>query len=167
MADTTIEKFWKPALAIGGVAAIGAFVFYSLYKQWLTLDIFSQLTPDHTFIIMIVFLVLVFIVAFTMLILWFLDKGRPKEQEIEEGMSFSIPENCSFEQAVRALASEDGSVVEFEGFTKAVLGITLNVQTIKATTTLRAIELLSSVAVSSIPKYRVSKLDGKYQIIKI
>lgn len=167
MADTTIEKLWKPALAIGGVAAIGAFVFYSLYKQWLTLDVFSQLTADHTFIIMIVFLVLVFIVAFTMLILWFLDKGRPQEQEIEEGVSFSIPENCSFEQAVRALASEDGSVVEFEGFSKSVLGTKLNTQTIKATTTLRAIELLANVAASSVPKYRVSKLDGKYQINKL
>jgi hypothetical protein len=41
-----------------------------------------------------------------MLILWFLDKGRPKEQETEEGISFSIPENSTFEQAVRALASE-------------------------------------------------------------
>jgi len=56
-----MEKLWKAAFAVGGVAAIGAFVFWSLYKQWLSLDIFSQLTPTHTFILMLVFLGLTFL----------------------------------------------------------------------------------------------------------
>lgn len=56
-----MEKFWKAALAVGGVAAIGAFVFWSLYKQWLSLPIFSQLNSGQTFAIMVLFLVLTFL----------------------------------------------------------------------------------------------------------
>ena len=65
-----VAQLWKPALAVGGVAAIGAFVFWSLYKDWLKLDIFSRMSADQTFHIMIVFLLLVFIAAITLVISW-------------------------------------------------------------------------------------------------
>ena len=55
-----MEKFWKHALAAAGVCAIGFFVFMSLYKEWLELSIFSKLTQDQTFILMILFLIIVF-----------------------------------------------------------------------------------------------------------
>ena len=55
-----MDKFWKAALAAGGVSAIGAFVFYSLYKDWLALPIFSKMTADQTFEIMKIFLYLTF-----------------------------------------------------------------------------------------------------------
>jgi hypothetical protein len=51
----------KAALSVGGLATIGAAVFFGLYKQWLTLGIFSQLSANQTFILMIIFLVLVFL----------------------------------------------------------------------------------------------------------
>lgn len=54
-------KFWQAALGIGGLGTVGAFVFYGLYSDWLKLDIFSKLTSDQTFIIMLVFLGLVFL----------------------------------------------------------------------------------------------------------
>jgi len=44
-----MERFWKAALGIAGIGAIGLFVFWSLYKQWLTLPIFPQLTQDQAF----------------------------------------------------------------------------------------------------------------------
>jgi hypothetical protein len=55
-----MEKFWKAALAVGGIAAIGAFVFWSLYRQWLSLPIFSQLSQEQTFAVMKIFLWLTF-----------------------------------------------------------------------------------------------------------
>ena len=56
-----MERFWRAALGVGGIAAIGAFVFWSLYKQWLSLPgIFAQLTSGQTFVLMLVFLVLTF-----------------------------------------------------------------------------------------------------------
>jgi type VI protein secretion system component VasK len=58
----------KAAIAVGGIATIGAAVFFGLYKQWLTLGIFAQLTADQTFILMILFLVLVFLIAIGFLI---------------------------------------------------------------------------------------------------
>ena len=56
-----MEGFFKAALGIGGLAVVGAAIFFGLYKEWLTLDIFSQLSADQTFIIMLVFLGLVFL----------------------------------------------------------------------------------------------------------
>lgn len=63
-----MDKFWKAAIAATGLGGIGAFVFWSLYRQWLTLPIFSQLTSEHTFIIMLVFLGLSFLSSLAMLI---------------------------------------------------------------------------------------------------
>jgi len=62
-AGVDMEKFWRAALAIGGLAAIGAFVFWALYKQWLSLPIFSTMSADQTYSIMKIFLALTFIMA--------------------------------------------------------------------------------------------------------
>lgn len=54
------DRFWRTAIAVCGLGAVGAFVFWSLYKNWLSLPIFERLSQDQTFIIMITFLVLTF-----------------------------------------------------------------------------------------------------------
>ena len=56
-----MQTFWKAALAVGGLCSVGAFVLWSLYKQWLTLPIFSRLSPQQTFTLMVIFLILTFI----------------------------------------------------------------------------------------------------------
>ena len=162
-----IEKFWKPALAIGGVSSIGAFIFYSLNKQWLTLPIFSKLTANQTFIIMLVFLSFVFLVTTFMLIAWFFDKKNSVLIPANPSITFEIPEFCTFEKAANALVGEDNSVIEFIGFNSEILEIQLRPRTLKANTTLRALELLKSLGQSAIPNYRVEKQDGKYSISSI
>jgi len=57
-----MQSFWKAALAVGGLAVVGAFVFWSLYKKWLTLPIFSKLSSDQTFYLMLIFLIFTFVV---------------------------------------------------------------------------------------------------------
>jgi hypothetical protein len=59
----------KASLSLGGLAAIGAALFYGLYKEWLSLDIFSKISPDQTFILMIIFLVLVFLSLISFLVI--------------------------------------------------------------------------------------------------
>lgn len=44
-----MKSFWNGALAIGGTATVGAFILWSIYKQWLLLKIFPQLTQDQAF----------------------------------------------------------------------------------------------------------------------
>jgi len=44
-----MDRFWKAALGVAGLGAIGFFVFWSLYKQWLSLPIFPMLTQDQAF----------------------------------------------------------------------------------------------------------------------
>ena len=72
-----MEKFWKAAIAVGGLAAIGAFVFWSLYKDWLSLQIFSKMSSEQTFTIMIIFLVLTFIALIVLVVAYFF-RGKNK-----------------------------------------------------------------------------------------
>ncbi len=45
-------EFWQTALTFGGIAAIGAFVFFNLYKEWLTLPVLNDLTKSQKFSLM-------------------------------------------------------------------------------------------------------------------
>jgi hypothetical protein len=72
-----MEKFWRAALGICGLSAVGSFVFYSLYKQYLSLPIFSQMTPGQTFVIMLVFLGLTFLALLVTLITYYATKKAP------------------------------------------------------------------------------------------
>ena len=54
------EKLWKQALTVGGLPSIGLFLYWSLNKDWLTLPIFSELTSEHTYQLMILFLCFTF-----------------------------------------------------------------------------------------------------------
>jgi len=58
-----IDAFWKKAVAICGLAAVVAFVLYSLYFKWLEVSAekFPQLKDDHAFYLYLAFLVLVFL----------------------------------------------------------------------------------------------------------
>ena len=88
--DDVMERFWQVAISVGGLAAVSAFVLWSLYKDWLKLPIFSQLSPDHTFALMLVFLSLTFLSSMAMLAVYiranFLSgKGTDKENTISSG----------------------------------------------------------------------------------
>ena len=55
-----MERFWKAALSVAGIGAIGLFVIWSLYNKWLTLPIFPQLTQEEAFQLLRYFLFLTF-----------------------------------------------------------------------------------------------------------
>ena len=74
-----MDKFWIKALSVAGISAIGFFIFVSLYNNWLKLPIFSKLSETQTFIIMLVFLVLVFLALISALIVH--TKQNPDEKE--------------------------------------------------------------------------------------
>lgn len=79
-----MEKFWKAALAVGGVSAIGAFVFWSLYKDWLALPIFSKMSPEQTFEIMKIFLYLAFAALVLFVFAYVRGSGLRKQNESKE-----------------------------------------------------------------------------------
>jgi len=72
--EITLDNFFKAALGVGGLGTVGAAVFFGLYKDWLALGIFSKLTADQTFIIMLVFLWLVFL-SLVVLVIAYILKG--------------------------------------------------------------------------------------------
>ena len=82
-----METLWKAAFAVGGVAAIGAFVLWSLYQRWLRLPVFATLTPEQTFILMLVFLSLVFACALAMIIAFVRLGGKTNTANPSERIS--------------------------------------------------------------------------------
>ncbi|MDG4549689.1 MAG: hypothetical protein P9G45_04660 [Candidatus Contendobacter sp.] len=56
-------ELWQTAFGIAGIGSIAAFVFWSLYKEWLKLPIFQQMTKEQQFRLFILFIVFAFIFA--------------------------------------------------------------------------------------------------------
>jgi hypothetical protein len=63
-----MQELWKIALGIAGLGAVSAFVFWSLYKDWLKLGIFQTMTRRQQFALFVLFLVLTFLFAISGLI---------------------------------------------------------------------------------------------------
>ena len=59
--ENLTSKFWIAALSVGGIGTVGVYAFLNLYREWLKLHIFVALSATQTFILMIIFLVLVFL----------------------------------------------------------------------------------------------------------
>lgn len=76
-----MEKFWKSALGVAGLGAIGFFVFFALYKQWLSLGIFSRLDKEQTFIVMVIFLLLTFLALICGVAAWLVSSKGPRSEE--------------------------------------------------------------------------------------
>lgn len=56
-----MEALWKAAISITGIAGVGAFVLYALYKDWLRLEAVSTLTRPQRFSLFKFFLILTFL----------------------------------------------------------------------------------------------------------
>ena len=76
-----MEKFWKAALGVAGIGAIGLFVFYALYKKWLNLPIFAKITPDQTFSLMWGFLILTFLAMVIAIVAWLLRSPNAESSD--------------------------------------------------------------------------------------
>lgn len=63
-----MDKLWQAAIAVAGLGGIASFVLWSLYKQWLKLPIFQQLTKDQLFRLFRWFLILTFLFALSALV---------------------------------------------------------------------------------------------------
>jgi hypothetical protein len=73
-----MERFWKAALGVAGIGAIGFYVFYRLYHGWLksVSPNLAHLDPGQTFSLMLVFLILTFLALMAALIAWLMDPSR-------------------------------------------------------------------------------------------
>ena len=56
-----MEALWKAAISLTGVAGVGAFVLYALYKDWMRLEAVSTLTRPQRFSLFKLFLILTFL----------------------------------------------------------------------------------------------------------
>ena len=71
-----MEELWKVAVGIAGIGTVGAFVFWSLYKDWLKLPALkNRLTKHQIFILFLVFLVLTFLFGIASLAAYVMAQG--------------------------------------------------------------------------------------------
>jgi hypothetical protein len=64
-----MENIWKIGIGLAGIASVGAFVFYALYREWLHLRAFATLTRDQRFKLFRWFLVSTCLFALATLVL--------------------------------------------------------------------------------------------------
>lgn len=69
-----MEGIWEGALGVAGVGAIGAFVFWSLYKHWLKLPIFQAMTKEQQYSLFKLFMVLTFLFSMSALLIYAFTK---------------------------------------------------------------------------------------------
>jgi hypothetical protein len=109
-----VEKLWKAAFAICGLSGVAAFVFWSLYKQWLTLSIFTRVNQNQTFVLMLTFLSLTFVALIVMLFAYLRSLAPaparepidlPALQKAWEGVRAPNREQVDVDMAHRALNS--------------------------------------------------------------
>jgi len=58
-----MEAIWQAAISLTGIAGVGAFVLYALYKDWMKLPAVSTLSRQQRFSLFKLFLVLTFLFA--------------------------------------------------------------------------------------------------------
>ncbi len=104
-----MDEFWEIAIATAGIGAVGAFVFFSLYKKWLTLPIFRTLTSRQTFIVMLVFLGLVFLSLLSMLGTYVWIKTYPIQ--LTQQVPVRLPADL---KVVDLVVNEKGTVPKLE-----------------------------------------------------
>src|SRR5262249_7360626 len=76
-----MAEFWRIALGIAGLGAIASFVVWSLYREWLRLDIFQRMTKDQQFKLFIIFMVFTFLFGICGLIVYVIttiNSSNPK-----------------------------------------------------------------------------------------
>ena len=71
-----MRTFWRIAAASSGLAAVGAFVFLSLFKSWLGLGIFAPLSETQTFLLMLAYLALAWLALIAMLATYVILRRR-------------------------------------------------------------------------------------------
>ena len=160
-----MDKFWKAALAVGGLAAIGAFVFWSLYKNWLSLPIFSQMSADQTFAIMKIFLILTFIAMIALVVAYLIRHNETKVGNTPPAnrIIMSIPDGWTFEDTARSIVNVATAVISFEGFEPDQLSQKLRATEINTTDVQEALLLLRYQA-EHLPAYQIHFEKGVYHI---
>jgi hypothetical protein len=93
-----MDRFWKAALGVAGIGAIGFFVFWSLYKQWLSLSIFPMLTQDQAFQLLKYFLFLTFAALLLGVVAYIVThKSKKKEKYVPiKSDTLKLPNGSKF-----------------------------------------------------------------------
>jgi len=161
------DGFWKAALGVAGIGAIGAFVFLSLYKDWLKLQIFSQLTPEQTFWIMGLFLLLVFAALVVMVLVWWSQKIHENRQPplAQGSTNFHPPEKATFKGVIEGLAGSGKAAVTFVGFDAKELKLPVKSQSID-TSSLKSAFIVAGKLTDPQLNFSVEDRDGFYLITK-
>ncbi len=98
-----MDELWKVAFGIAGIGGIACFVLWSLYKNWLKMDIFQQMTKEQQYRLFQLFFVLSFLFALAGLAVYALIATRggshTEVQKILESKHAGIKEELDKESS--------------------------------------------------------------------
>lgn len=145
-----------------GVPGVALGIFYLLFRtfKWK----FPEVPSAWVGPIIVLFMVLVASVTFYALSLW---RPTPARANPVNGISVSIPKNCTFKAAIHALAANDKRVVEFQGFTPGELRASVGAREISADTVTQAILQVRDLTNGAVRRYRVQQASSGGYVVMV
>lgn len=109
-----METFWKVAVTIAGIGGVGSFVIWSLYRQWLRLDIFQRMTTKQQFTIFVLFLSFTFLFGIAALAAYVVVNAdeKPAPVKARDNPPTDTPKNANSKKDAPPNSHEVAPVVE-------------------------------------------------------
>src|SRR5262245_22127290 len=102
-----MEEVWKVGFATSGLGAVAAFVVWSVYRQWLRLGVFQQMTKAQQYQLFRLIIVLTFLFGLVTLAAYIFSKGASRiESSVLELLELSEPRQEQFVLATTNLANQ-------------------------------------------------------------
>ena len=98
-----MESLWQVAVSVAGLGAVGAFVFYSLYKEWLQLPALANLTRGQRYSLFKLFLLLTFGFAAISIAAWSYSRSLDTSRRDESARELEATLAYKHEQGLREL----------------------------------------------------------------
>ena len=98
-----MDELWKVAIGLTGLSGIGAFVFLSLYKEWIVAPALSDLTKVHKFKLLRLFLILTFLFAVATLVAAAYAKQQENEPLVRSKEEFYEMQQAKYERGLKLL----------------------------------------------------------------
>lgn len=82
-----MEEFWQVAVGVAGLGAIGSFVIWSIYRQWLSLPIFQTMTKDQQFRLFRLVIVLTFVFSILALVAYLFSSPSDQTSSLQRSLN--------------------------------------------------------------------------------
>jgi hypothetical protein len=125
-----MAELWRIALGVSGIAGVVSFVLWSLYRNWLQLDIFQRMTKKQQFILFMTFFILTFLFALAGLGAWVVvqlnrdddgSNGKGDSAKLQKVLTVSIQDVDLFKRSKKPVLPQESTFRTFAGDSEDVI----------------------------------------------